>query len=149
MARRLAFLGEQMHAESGGRQHPDDPGLLEYWKDPRTGQIRPHLEPGGAGLQSLPALAELGTDPTEEGMYPSARLLRNAGTHRIVHATEGEPTGPTRGTFSTVSMRELHSAALEALQVVRAAYLYFVDLIDSQHVEESKTATVYSLPNQE
>ena len=25
VARRLAFRGEQMHAESGGRQHPDDP----------------------------------------------------------------------------------------------------------------------------
>ena len=52
-------------------------------------------------------------------------------------------------TFSTVSMRELHSATLEALQVVRAAYLYFVDLIDSQFAEVSKTATGYSLPNQE
>jgi hypothetical protein len=66
-----------------------------------------------------------------------------------VHATEGEPTGPTRDTFSTVNMRELQSATLEALQVVRAAYLYFVDLIDSQLAEAGETANVCSLPNQE
>jgi tetratricopeptide (TPR) repeat protein len=103
VVRRLAFRGAQMHAESGGRQHPDDPGLYtdtldgafygeapallllaqrsaldvldkiavtanehfgsglppsrveysNYWKDPRTGQIRPQLEPGGSGLRSL------------------------------------------------------------------------------------------------
>jgi len=199
VARRLAFRGEQMYAESGGRQHPDDPGLYtdtldgafygeapallllaersaldvldkiavtanehfgsglppsrveysNYWKDPRTGQIRPQLRPGEAGLRSLLALAELATDLSEEGMYPSARLLRNAGTHRLVHATEAEPTGPTRDTFSTVNILELQSATLQALQVVRAAYLYFVDLIDSQLAEARETASVCSLPNQE
>lgn len=199
VARRLAFRGEQMHAESGGRHHPDDPGLYtdtldgafygeapallllaqrsaldvldkiavtanehfssgltpsrveysNYWKDPKTAHIRPQLEPGEDGLRSLLALAELAADLAEEGMYPHARLLRNAGTHRLVHTTNAEPTGPTRDTFSTVNMHELHAATLEALQVVRAAYLYFVDLIDSQLDEASETASVCSLPNQQ
>jgi hypothetical protein len=197
VARRLAFRGEQMQAEAGGRQHPDDPGLYtdtldgafygepsallllaqrsaldvldkiavaanehfssgllpsrveysNYWSDPRTGQIRPQME-AGDGLRSLLALAELAADLSEEGMYPSARLLRNAGTHRLVHATSGEPTGPTRDTFSTVDIHELQAATVEALQVVRAAYLYFVDLIDSQTPTPGDAAGVRPLPNQ-
>jgi hypothetical protein len=198
VGRRLAFRGEKMHAESGGQQHPDDPGLYtdtldgalygeapallllaqrsaldvldkiavtanehfctglppsrveysNYWKDLKTGQIRPQLEPVQDGLRLLLALAELATDLGDGGMYPSARLLRNAGTHRLVHATNGDPTGPTRDTFSTVNVHELQTATLEALQVVRAAYLYLIDLIDSQLAEVGPTASICSLPNQ-
>jgi LA2681-like HEPN len=197
VARRLAFRGEKMHAESDGRQHPDDPGLytntldgafygeapallllaqrsaldvldkiavtanehfctglppsrveyLSYWKDLKTGQIRPQVEPVQDGHRLLLALAELATDLGDGGMYSRARLLRNAGTHRLVHATNGDPTGPTRDTFSTVNMRELQTATLEALQVVRAAYLYLIDLTDSQLAEVGPTASVCSLPN--
>ncbi len=168
VARRLAFQGQRMHAESPARQHPDDPGLYtdtldgslygeppallllahrsaldvldkiavtanehfssglaparveysRYWRDTRTGQLRPQLGSGGEGLRCLLALAELAGDLSEDGMYPNARLLRNAGTHRLVHATTGEPTGPTQDTFSTVNMPELQTAAIEALQVV-------------------------------
>ena len=199
VARRLAFRGDRMHAESGVRQHPDDPGLYTdtldgglygeapamlllaqrsaldvldkiavtanehfgsglppsrveystYWKNPKTGQVRPQLGSGESGLRSLVALAELAADLGEDGMYPDARLLRNAGTHRLVHATNGEPTGPTRDTFSTVNMHELRAATLEALQVVRAAYLYLLDLVDSQLTEVGETASARSLPNQQ
>ena len=199
VARRLAFQGQRMHAESPTRQHPGDPGLYtdtldsslygeppallllahrsaldvldkiavtanehfgsglvparieysRYWRDPRTGQIRPQLEPGGEGLRCLLALAELAGDLSEDGMYPNARLLRNAGTHRLVHATTGEPTGPTQDTFSTVNMPELQTAAIEALQVSRAAYLYFVDLIDSQLSASEGAAGTCRLPNQQ
>ncbi|MGH3272024.1 MAG: LA2681 family HEPN domain-containing protein [Trebonia sp.] len=198
VARRLAFQGQRMHAESPARQHPGDPGLYtdtldgslygeppallllahrsaldvldkiavtanehfgsglaparveysRYWCDSRTGQIRPQLGPGGEGLRCLQALAELAGDLSEDGMYPSARLLRNAGTHRLVHATTGEPTGPTQDTFSTVNMPELQTAAIEALQVSRAAYLYFVDLIDSQLSASEGAAGTCRLPNQ-
>ena len=98
-----------------------------YWRDARTGQIRPQLGSGGEGPRCLLALAELAGDLSEDGMYPNARLLRNAGTHRLVHATTGEPTGPTQDTFSTVNMPELQTSTVEALQVSGAAYLYFVD----------------------
>ena len=199
VARRLAFQGQGMHAESPARQHPDDPGLYtgtldgslygepaallllahrsaldvldkiavtaneyfgsglvparveysRYWRDSRTGQIRPQLGSGGEGLRCLLALAELAGDLSEDGMYPNARLLRNAGTHRLVHATTGEPTGPTQDTFSTVNMPELQTAAIEALQVSRAAYLYFVDLIDSQLSASEGAAGTCRLPNQQ
>ena len=198
VARRLAFQGQGMHAESPARQHPGDPGLYtdtldgslygeppallllahrsaldvldkiavtanehfgsglvparveysRYWRDSRTGQIRPQLGSGGEGLRCLLALAELAGDLSEDGMYPNARLLRNAGTHRLVHATTGEPTGPTQDTFSTVNMPELQTAAIEALQVSRAAYLYFVDLIDSQLSPHEGAAGTCRLPNQ-
>jgi hypothetical protein len=82
-------------------------------------------------------------------MYPNARLLRNAGTHRLVHATTGEPTGPTQDTFSTVNMPELQTAAIEALQVSRAAYLHFGDLIDSQLSASEGAAGTCRLPNQQ
>jgi hypothetical protein len=103
-----------------------------YWRDSQTGQPRPQPGPGVEELRCQLALAELAGDLREDGMYPIARLLRNAGTHRLVHATTGEPTGPTQDTFSTVNMPELQAAAIEALQVARSAYLYFVDLTDSQ-----------------
>lgn len=198
VARRLAFRGQQMHAEAVGYQHPDDSGLYtdtldgafygeasaslllaqrsaldvldkiavaanehfgtdlapsrveyaKYWRDPTSGQIRPPLARDNAGLRSLLALAELAADLTDKGMYPDARLLRNAGTHRLVHATEDEPTGPTRDTFSTVTTDDLQSATLEALWVVRVAYLYFVDLIDSQPADTQDEERIYPLPNQ-
>jgi tetratricopeptide (TPR) repeat protein len=199
VARRLAFQGQRMHAESPARQHPDDPGLYtgtldgslygeapallllahrsaldvldkiavtanehfgsglvparveysRYWRDARTGQIRPLLGSGGDGARCLLALAELAGDLSEDGMYPNARLLRNAGTHRLVHATTGEPTGPTQDTFSTVNMPELQNSVIEALQVSRAAYLYFVDLIDSQLSASEGAAGTCRLPNQQ
>ena len=101
------------------------------------------------GLRCLLALAELAGDLSEDGMYPNARLLRNAGTHRLVHATTGEPTGPTPDTFSTVNMPELQTSTIEALQVSRAAYLYFVDLIDSQFSASEGAAGTCRLPNQQ
>ena len=119
-----------------------------YWRDPQTGQPRPQLGPGDKGQRCLLALAELAGDLTGDSMYPSARLLRNAGTHRLVHATTSEPTGPTQDTFSTVNLPELQSATIEALQVARAAYLYFVGLIDSQLSPPEGSADTFQLPNQ-
>jgi hypothetical protein len=127
---------------------PSRVDFSRYWHDSRTGQLRPQLGPGDKELRCQLALAELAGDLREDGMYPVARLLRNAGTHRLVHATEGEPTGPTQDTFSTVNMPELQAAAIEALQVARAAYLYFVDLIDSQLSAPEENAGIIRLPNQ-
>jgi hypothetical protein len=46
--------------------------------------------------------------------------------------------------------RRFAAAAIEALQVVRAAYLYFADLIDSQfHTPTSNASLFRQLPNQQ
>lgn len=126
------------------------PGKVDFagfWRDVKTSVVRLKLSAGDPGNRHVLALAELAADLTEYGMYPNARLLRNAGTHRIVHATSGYPTGPTKDTFSTVDLDELLKASLEALWVCRAAYLYFVDLVDSQFLDSEMTDMVRRLPN--
>lgn len=119
-----------------------------YWRSTAADGLKAALKPNHVGLRALLALSELASDLTERGIYPIARLLRNAGTHRLVHATEAEPTGPTGETFSTVNLEDLQSAALEALWVARAAYLYFVDLIDSQLSDPQDEDLIEPLPNQ-
>jgi hypothetical protein len=90
-----------------------------------------------------------GVDRKTIRKYIAPGSLRNAGTHRLAHATTGEPTGPTQDTFSTVNMHELQTAVIEALQVSRAAYLYFVDLINSQLSASEGAADTCRLPNQQ
>ncbi|MFE7421027.1 LA2681 family HEPN domain-containing protein [Rhodococcus sp. NPDC057529] len=111
---------------------PSKVDFAGFWKDKKTNEPCPKLPAEGRGNVHLLALSELAADLTDDGMYPNARLLRNAGTHRIVHGTHGYPTGPTKETFSTVDLDELIEASVESLWVCRAAYLYFVDLVDSQ-----------------
>lgn len=134
------------HFGSGLR--PSSVTFARYWKDSKTGEIRPKLSVPNEGRRSQLALAELASDLEPEGLYPEARLLRNAGTHRLVHATYGMPTGPTDDTFSTVNIDELAPATLEALSVARAAYLYFVDLVESQLEDPDPEAVIEHLPNQ-
>ena len=199
VARRLAFRGEQMHAESGGRQHPDDPGLYTdtldgafYGEAPallllaqrsrtgRAGQDRRHrqralqlraaalagrvlellegsqdrADPSAAGARRRRAPPPPGPGRTRRptsvmaGCTPAPGCCATQARTGSCTRPTAEPTGPTRDTFSTVNMRELQTATLEALQVVRAAYLYFVDLIDSQLAEASETASICSLRNQ-
>ncbi|WAL49662.1 LA2681 family HEPN domain-containing protein [Rhodococcus pyridinivorans] len=128
-----------------------DPGKVSFsgfWKDRKSHAVRPSLSDGDPGYLHVLALAELAADLLDDGMYPYARLLRNAGTHRIVHATFGYPTGPTRETFSTVDLDELIQASVEALWVCRAAFLYFVDLLESQLPDVDSADQVRTLPNQ-
>jgi tetratricopeptide (TPR) repeat protein len=124
---------------------PSKVSFRAYWKDEKTGRIRPDLPPGSMGRRALLALAELATD-IDKGMYVAAQLLRNAGTHRLVHITFGLPTGPTKETFSSVDVDELQAATVTALWVVRAAYLYLIDLLESQAPHESSTRL--TVPNQ-
>ncbi|WP_328583004.1 LA2681 family HEPN domain-containing protein [Streptomyces sp. NBC_00370] len=131
------------HFKSG--MNPAKVGFTKYWMDSKSSDIRPSLTAGDAGRRPILALAELAID-IENGMYSDAKLLRNAGTHRLVHATFGRPTGPTKETFSSVDITELEKATISALWVVRAAYLYLVDLLDSQAPEGGDG--LISIPNQ-
>lgn len=132
----------------GSGLKPSAVTFVKYWKDPKTREIRPALTKPNHGLRSRLALAELVVDLNPDGLYPNARLLRNAGTHRLVHATYGLPTGPTEDTFSTVNIDDLVPSTLEVLRVARAAYLYFVDLVESQLSEPDPTSVIGKLPNQ-
>lgn len=116
------------HFQSG--INPESVGFARYWLEGK--QTRPVLSDGNPGNRYVLALAELAMDVFGKGMHEAANLLRNAGTHRLVHVTYGLPTGPTRDAFSSVDVDDLKSATISALWVTRAAYLYFVDLLDSQ-----------------
>lgn len=114
--------------------NPQRVDFAKFWRDPKTKQLRPEVATYG-GRRARLALAELQRDLAEDALYPSARLLRNAGTHRLVHGTFGEPTGPTKETFSTIDLDDLRASTIEALWVARAAFLYLVDFIDAESPE--------------
>lgn len=84
----------------------------------------------GAG-RSLPnlALAELTHDMAQDGMYATSQALRNAGTHRIVHAALLATTGVTQDSRSRIDLVELIESTVIALQVTRSTCLYLIDLI--------------------
>lgn len=64
-------------------------------------------------------------------MYAASQALRNAGTHRIVHAALREVTGVTVDARSRIDLFELVDSTILALQVTRSAYLYLIDLVAS------------------
>jgi len=129
---------------------PSKVTFQNFWIDAKTGTARPELTDDIEPQRSRLALAELASDMDEHAMYADAKLLRNAGTHRLVHATWAIPTGPTKATFSTVDMAELNAATIQALGVTRAAYLYLIDLVQSRLVDEiDGDHNVLELPLQE
>jgi hypothetical protein len=71
-------------------------------------------------------------------------MLRNAGTHRLVHLTHGESTGVTEDAHSTVDFLDLIHACHESLRVARAAYIYLIGLVNEK--EEEQKAPLVSLP---
>jgi len=59
-------------------------------------------------------------------MYGASQALRNAGTHRIVHAALLSATGVTEDSRSRIDLLELMNSTVLALQVTRSAYLYLI-----------------------
>lgn len=99
-----------------------------FWTT-KTGELRePLLKGPGRSLPNL-ALAELASDMATTGMYAASQALRNAGTHRIVHAALLSPTGVTEDSRSRIDLLELVDSTVLALQVTRSAYLYLIDLV--------------------
>ncbi|XBB67197.1 LA2681 family HEPN domain-containing protein [Nocardioides sp. WV_118_6] len=99
-----------------------------FWTT-KTGELRaPLLKGPGRSLPNL-ALAELASDMAATGMYAASQALRNAGTHRIVHAALLSPTGVTEDSRSRIDLVELVDSTVLALQVTRSAYLYLIDLV--------------------
>lgn len=107
---------------------PKKVSFRSFWTT-KAGQLREPLVKGpGRSLPNL-ALAELASDMATSGMYAASQALRNAGTHRIVHAAVLSPTGVTEDSRSKIDLLELTDSAVLALQVTRSAYLYLIDLV--------------------
>ncbi|MFZ4842976.1 LA2681 family HEPN domain-containing protein [Mycetocola saprophilus] len=107
---------------------PSRVSFRSFWTE-KTGGLRESLVKGvGRSLPNL-ALAELANDMVKDGMYATSQALRNAGTHRIVHAALLATTGVTQGSRSKIDLMELVESTILALQVTRSAYLYLIDLV--------------------
>ncbi|MGN6326132.1 LA2681 family HEPN domain-containing protein [Pseudolysinimonas sp.] len=106
--------------------------FAKYWREPGSDVLRDGLPVPDKLMSAGVALAELAFDMDPAGMYPAAKTLRNAGTHRLVNLTWGEATGATELAHSSVDARSLIEATREALRVARAAYIYLIDLVQDQ-----------------
>lgn len=118
----------------------------KFWAT-KDGQVRSELVK--APRYSLPpfALSELAYDMEDEGMYAPSQALRNAGTHRIVHAAFLEATGVTVDARSRVDLFELIDSTMLALQVTRSAYLYLIDLVGSWNHPADHPGTYVPFPS--
>lgn len=114
------------------RMAPRRVTFATYWREPGGAVLRSGLPLPDKVPSAGVALAELAFDMDPTGIYPAAKTLRNAGTHRLVHLTWGQATGATEQAHSSVDADGLIIATQEALRVARAAYLYLIDLVQDQ-----------------
>lgn len=117
-----------------------------FWAT-NDGQVRPKLVK--SPHRSLPAhaLSELAFDMEDDGMYAPSQSLRNAGTHRIVHAAFLDATGVTADARSRVDLFELVDSTVLALQVTRSAYLYLIDLVASWNHPDDHPGSYVPFPS--
>ncbi|MCS5721052.1 LA2681 family HEPN domain-containing protein [Herbiconiux sp. CPCC 203407] len=123
---------------------PDRVSFRAFWTERTTSELRPELPQFKPWPNHRATLAELAYDIHEEGLYARAQLLRNAGTHRLVHVRKFTFSGPTRAAIVSVGEPELVAASLEALRVARAAFLYLIDFI-AEDYEAAEAAEAASL----
>lgn len=108
----------------------------QFWAN-KAGHVREGLQETPQRSLAAFALSELAFDMDKGGMYAPSQALRNAGTHRIVHAAIRETTGVTVDARSRIDLFELVDSTVLALQVTRSAYLYLIDLVASwNHPED-------------
>jgi hypothetical protein len=121
-----------------------------YWFDRGSGALRKKIprpaKPTGAS--ALLALAELSYDMDIEGLYSEATALRNAGTHRLVYLHLLEPGGVSEEAQNTVGLFELIDGCHETLQIIRSAYLYLLDLLAEEVLENSHGVVHENVPMQ-
>jgi tetratricopeptide (TPR) repeat protein len=125
---------------------PNKVSFRGFWTT-KTGELREPLVKGpGRSLPNL-ALAELASDMAPGGMYAPSQALRNAGTHRIVHAAFLSPTGVTDGSRSRIALGDLIDSTVLALQVTRSAYLYLIDLVAMWNHPDDHPGVYLTLPD--
>ncbi|WP_310244628.1 LA2681 family HEPN domain-containing protein [Microbacterium sp. BE35] len=124
--------------------------FANYWSEGEGAQLRAGLPIPEQGASGAVALAELSFDVDVEGLYPEAKTLRNAGTHRLVHLTHHAPSGVTELAHSSIDADALVQAAHQSLRVARAAFIYFIDLVQDQQdaISDGELFTTLPLPNQ-
>lgn len=107
---------------------PDRVSFRKFWAENDRTVRAGFLKSAARGLPAF-AISELAFDMEKEGMYAPSQALRNAGTHRIVHAAFLDATGVTIDSRSRVDVFELINSTILALQVTRSAFLYLIDLV--------------------
>ncbi|KQQ65398.1 hypothetical protein ASF63_15800 [Microbacterium sp. Leaf320] len=120
--------------------------FANFWCEARTGRLREGLPVPQELASAAVALAELAFDIDGVGLYPEAKTLRNAGTHRLVHLTYDSPTGVTELAHSSIDAQALVHAAHQSLRVARAAIIYFIDLVEDQQERFYDRESLVTLP---
>lgn len=118
-----------------------------FWRAHQSDDLRAGLPIPQHAASAAVALSELAFDMDPAGLYPEAKTLRNAGTHRIVRLTHDKPTGVTTLTHSSIDMATLIRATHQSLRVARAAYIYLIDLVQDRE-DESGADVALPLPMQ-
>lgn len=133
----------------GAGRSPNTVNFRGFWCDYGQNKINKALHHSDSATAAL-ALSELAYDIDDGGLYPLAKTLRNAGTHRIIRVNDGSPVDVTDATHSTVTAEVLIASTHESLMVARAAYLYLIDLIaDGEMAAGHSNAIQLGLPTQE
>ncbi|WP_435055028.1 LA2681 family HEPN domain-containing protein [Micromonospora aurantiaca (nom. illeg.)] len=107
---------------------PDRVSFRKFWTN-KDGSVRESLIKRPTRALPAFALSELAFDMDKGGLYAASQDLRNAGTHRIVHAAFLNATGVTPDSRSRVGLFDLVDSTILALQVTRSAFLYIIDLV--------------------
>ncbi|WP_423494025.1 hypothetical protein IM711_10860 [Microbacterium esteraromaticum] len=129
--------------------NPSRVSFRQFWAG-KDGRVREGLQATPQRSLAAFALSELAFDMDKEGMYAPSQALRNAGTHRIVHAAIREATGVTVDARSRIDLFELVDSTILALQVTRSAYLYLIDLVASwNHPEDQPEGGYLPFPSYE
>ncbi|UOY04001.1 LA2681 family HEPN domain-containing protein [Blastococcus sp. PRF04-17] len=115
----------------------DSPGgvnFRKYWFGKATKNapwpgLHPKLIEQGADISRILALAELGDDLEDGGLYEEAQAMRNRSTHRLVRGKLFDAEGITNTALTTLDIDNLKLATVESLRVARAGVLYFHALV--------------------
>jgi tetratricopeptide (TPR) repeat protein len=126
---------------------PSGVSFRKFWHS--NGVLRAGLAKAADRTLPVLALAELAMDMEPGGMYASAQSLRNAGTHRIVHAALFDATGATKQSRSSLAVGGLVESAIGALQVTRSAYLYLIDLVATWNLPADHAGHYVQIPSLE
>nr|BFE56488.1 hypothetical protein GCM10020063_010140 [Dactylosporangium thailandense] len=127
---------------------PDRVSFRKFWSE-TDGSVRANLVHSPASALPAFALSELAFDMDKDGLYAPSQALRNAGTHRIVHAALLDATGVTVDSRSRIDLLDLIDSTVLALQVTRSAFLYVIDLVATWNHLDDHAGEYVPIPSYE